>query len=80
VGLGPRVIDWAVVFGRDEEAHYRGRQFAPRVAVRLLRTRRPAHQLYDLWAWAPVSYAGLLWCASGKIFCGVSGHERESLP
>jgi hypothetical protein len=41
VGPGPRVRDWAVVFGGDEEAHYRGRRFAPRVAVRLLCTRRP---------------------------------------
>ena len=55
MGLGPHVIDWAVVFGGDEEAHYRGRRFAPCVAVRLLRTQRPARQLYDLWAWAPVS-------------------------
>jgi hypothetical protein len=55
VGPGPRVRDWAVVFGGDEEAHYHGRRFAPRAAVRLLRTRRPAHQLYDLWARAPVS-------------------------
>jgi hypothetical protein len=28
VGLGPRVSDWAVVFGGDEEAHYHGRRFA----------------------------------------------------
>lgn len=55
MGLGPRVIDWAVVFGEDEEAHYHERRFAPRVAVCLLRTRRPAHQLYDLWTRAPVS-------------------------
>jgi hypothetical protein len=56
VGLGPRVIDWAVVScGGDEEAHYRGRRFASRVAVRLFRTRRPAHQLYDLRTRAPVS-------------------------
>jgi hypothetical protein len=55
VGVGPRVIDWAVVFGGDEEVHYRGRRCAPRVAVRLLRTRRPAYQLYDLWTRAPVS-------------------------
>jgi hypothetical protein len=68
VGPSPRVRDWAVVFGGDEEAHYRGRRFAPRVAVRLLRTWRPAHQLYDLWAQAPMSEAGLLWCALGKIF------------
>jgi hypothetical protein len=55
VGLGPRVIDWSIVFGGDEEVQYYGQQFAPCVAVRLLRTRRPAHQLYDLWAQAPVS-------------------------
>jgi hypothetical protein len=55
VGLGPRVIDWAAAFGGDEEAHCRGRRFAHRVAVRLLCTRRPAHQLYDLWAQASVS-------------------------
>jgi hypothetical protein len=54
VGLGPHVIDWAVVpCGGDEEAHCRGRWFAPCVAVRLLCTRRPAHQLYELWARAP---------------------------
>jgi hypothetical protein len=28
VGLGPRVIDWVIVFGGDGEAHYRGRRFA----------------------------------------------------
>jgi hypothetical protein len=41
VGLGPHVRDWAVVFGGDEEAHYRGRWFAPRVAIHLLRTGDP---------------------------------------
>jgi hypothetical protein len=55
VGPGPRVRYWTVVLGKDEEVHYRGRRFAPRTAVCLLRTRRPAHQLYDLWARAPVS-------------------------
>jgi hypothetical protein len=55
VALGPHVIDWVVVCGGDEEAHYRGRRFAPRVVVRLLSTQRPAHQLYDLWTRAPVS-------------------------
>jgi hypothetical protein len=49
VGLGPRVRDWAVGFGGDEEA----RRFAPRVAVRLLRTWRPTPKEYDSWAWAP---------------------------
>jgi hypothetical protein len=56
VGPSPRVRDWVVVScGGDEEAHYRGRWFAPRMVVCLLSTRRPAHQMYDLWAQAPVS-------------------------
>jgi hypothetical protein len=66
VGLGPRVRDWTVVFGGDEEAHYRERWFAPRVSVHLLRTRRPAHQLYDLWVRAPVSETGPLFSAEMK--------------
>jgi hypothetical protein len=40
----------------------------------------PQHSCMTLWAWAPVSEAGSPWCASGEIFCGVSGRERESLP
>jgi hypothetical protein len=55
MGPGPHVRDWTVVFSEDGEAHYCGRQFSLRVPVRLPSTRRPAHQLYDLWAWAPVS-------------------------
>jgi hypothetical protein len=58
VGLGPRVIDWAVVScGGDEEAHYRERRFAfrARVVVRLFRTWSSAHNPYDPWAQAPVS-------------------------
>jgi hypothetical protein len=55
VGPGPRARGLAVGFGRDEEAHYRGRRFAPCVTVCLLRTRRPAPRLNDLWARAPVS-------------------------
>jgi hypothetical protein len=58
VGLGPRVIDWAVVScGGDEEARYRGRRFAFRACatVRLFRTKSLAHNTYDLWTWAPVS-------------------------
>jgi hypothetical protein len=58
MGSGPRVRDWTVVFGRDEEAHYRGRWLAPRVAVRLLSTQRPSHQLYDLWTQAPCHRLG----------------------
>jgi hypothetical protein len=41
VGPGPRVRDWVVVFGGDEEAHYCERWFALHVAVRLLSTRNP---------------------------------------
>jgi hypothetical protein len=63
VGPGPRVRDWAVVFGGDEEAHYRGRRFAPRVAVHLLRTLRPTPKEYDSWARAPVSETGPLFSA-----------------
>jgi hypothetical protein len=61
VGLGPRVIDWSVVScSGDEEARYHGRRFAlrARAVVRFFRTRRPALQLYDLWAQAPVSKTG----------------------
>jgi hypothetical protein len=60
VDPGPRVRDWAVVFGGDGEAHYRGRWHAPHTAVRLLRTRRPTPKEYDPWAQAPVIEAGLL--------------------
>jgi hypothetical protein len=60
VGSGPHVRDWAVASGGHGEAHYRGRRFASRVAVRLLSTRRLAHQFYDLWPLAPVLEAGSL--------------------
>jgi hypothetical protein len=75
VGPGPRVRGWSAAFGGDEEAQ----QFAPCVAVRLLRTRRPTPKEYDSWAWAPVSEAGPPWCVSGEIFCDVSGREWGSL-
>jgi hypothetical protein len=42
VGLGPRVIDWAIVScGGDEEACYHGRRFAllARAVVRFFRTK-----------------------------------------
>jgi hypothetical protein len=58
VGLGPRVIDWAVVSrGGDEEARYCGRWFTlrARVAVRFFCTRSSTHNPYDLWTRAPVS-------------------------
>jgi hypothetical protein len=85
VGPGSRVRGWAVVScGRDEEACYRGRRFAfrARATVRLFRTRSSAHNLYDLWTWAPCHRLGRLGvrCASVRISCSVSGRERESLP
>jgi hypothetical protein len=51
MGLGARVIDWAVVScGGDEETRYHGRRFAlqARAAVRFFRTRSSAHNPYDL--------------------------------
>jgi hypothetical protein len=74
-GPGPRARGWFAAFGGDEEA----RRFAPRVAVRLLRTWRPTPKEYDSWARAPVSEAGSPWCVSGEIFCGVSRREWGSL-
>jgi hypothetical protein len=62
-------------FDRDGEA----RRFAPRVAVRLLRTRRPTPKEDDSWARAPVPKVGSPWRASGKIFCGVSGRQWGNL-
>jgi hypothetical protein len=61
VGLGPHVIDWVVAScGGDKVVRYRGRRFAlqARAAVRFFRTRRPTHQLYDLWTRAPMSATG----------------------
>jgi hypothetical protein len=62
VGPGPRVRGWSAAFGGDEEA----RRFAPRVAVRLLCTRRPTPKEYDSWAQAPVLEAGPLLSAEMK--------------
>jgi hypothetical protein len=56
MGPGPRVRGWPAALGGDKEA----RRFAPRVAVRLLRTRRPTPKEDDSWARAPVSEAGPL--------------------
>jgi hypothetical protein len=63
VGLGPRVIDWAVVScGGDEEVRYRGWWFAfrAREVVRIFRTQSSAHNLYDLWTRAPCYRLGYL--------------------
>jgi hypothetical protein len=44
-GPGPRVRGWSAAFVGDEEARW----FAPCVADRLLRTRRPAPKEYYSW-------------------------------
>jgi hypothetical protein len=56
VGPGPRARGWPAAFGGDEEARW----FAPRVAVRLLRTRRPTPKENDSWARAPMLEASPL--------------------
>jgi hypothetical protein len=66
VGPGPRGRDWVVGFNGGEEARYRRRWRAPRVAVRLLRTQEPARQVHDMWAWAPMPEAGPLVAAKVK--------------
>jgi hypothetical protein len=73
MGPGPRVRNWAVGFGGDEEAHYRWRWLAPNAAVRLLRTRRPTPKEYDPWAQAPESEAGPLHSAELKRRTTVGG-------
>jgi hypothetical protein len=67
VGPGPRVRGQSAAFGGDEEA----RRFAPRVAVCLLRTRRPTPKEYDSWARAPVLEAGSLLSAEMKRHDGL---------
>jgi hypothetical protein len=62
MGPGPRVRDWAVGFDGDEEAW----RFAPRMAVRLLHTRRPTPKENDSWTQAPVSEVGPLLSAGMK--------------
>jgi hypothetical protein len=62
-----------------EAVRDRAWRFAPRVAVRLSRTQRSAHQLHDLWARAPMLDAGL----PGRpvhVRRDFPGHERGSLP
>jgi hypothetical protein len=66
VGPDPRVRYWAVVFGRGEEARYRGRRLAPHTAVRLFHTQSLTPKEYDLWARAPVLEAGPLLSAEMK--------------
>jgi hypothetical protein len=75
VGPSPHVRGWSAAFGGDEEA----RRFTPRVAVHLLRTRRPTPKENDSWARAPVPGAGSPWRASGEIFRGASGRQWGNL-
>jgi hypothetical protein len=66
-GPRPPCQGLAATFGGDEEARW----FAPRVAVRLLRTRILIPKEDDSWARAPVSEAGPLLSAEMKR-CGGS--------
>jgi hypothetical protein len=75
VGPGPHVRGWSAAFGGDGEA----RRFVPRVAVPLLRTRRPTPKEHDSWARAPVPEAGSPWRVSGEILCSVSGRQWANL-
>jgi hypothetical protein len=77
VGLGPRVIDRAVVScGGDEEARYRGRRFtfpAPKVQRTIRMTCGPGPSCHRL------GRLGIR-CVSVGISYSVLGRERESLP
>jgi hypothetical protein len=50
VGPGPRARDWAISFGGGEEAYYRRRWRTLHASIRLLRSRKPARQVHDMWA------------------------------
>jgi predicted alpha/beta hydrolase family esterase len=66
VSPGPCARDWAIGFGGGEEAHYRRRWCALHASVRLLRTQKPARQVHDKWAWAPMSEVGPLVAAKTR--------------
>ena len=66
MGLGPWARDWAVGFGGGEEVHYRRWWCTLHVSVRLLHTQKPAHQVHDMWAWAPMPEVGLLAAAKPR--------------
>jgi hypothetical protein len=66
VSLGPCARDWAVGFGGGEEAHYRRRWRALHASVCLLRTQKPARQVHDMWAWAPMPGVGPLVAAKTR--------------
>jgi hypothetical protein len=66
VGPSPCARDWAVGFGRGEEAHNCRRRRALHTSVRLLRTQKPARQVHDMWAWAPMPEVGLLVAAKTR--------------
>jgi hypothetical protein len=59
---------------RGEEA----RRFAPRAAVRLLRTRRPSHQPYDLWGRVPRHRLGAPVCFGGDFSWPFGARAEES--
>jgi hypothetical protein len=57
---GPCARDWAVGFGGGEVAHYRRRRRALHASIHFLRTQKPARQVHDMWAWAPMPEVGQL--------------------
>jgi hypothetical protein len=66
VGPGPCARDWGVGFGGGEETHYRRRRSTLHVSVHLLRAQKPALQVHDMWAWAPMPEVGPLVAAKTR--------------
>ena len=60
MGLGPRARDWAVGFGGAKRRTFTGGGVLLHASVRLLRTQKPARQVHDMWAWAPMPEVGPL--------------------
>jgi hypothetical protein len=76
VGPGTCARDWAVGFGGGEEAHYPRRWRALHASVHLRRTQKLAHQVHDMWAWAPMPEVGRLVAAKprGRATAGAKRH------
>jgi hypothetical protein len=66
VGPSPCARDWAVGFGGGEDAHYHRWRCALHASVRFLRTQKPARQVHDMWAWAPMPEVGPLVAAKTR--------------
>jgi hypothetical protein len=70
VDPGPHASDWTIVFGEDEGAHYRRRQFVPRGGSP---SQHSGPKEYDSWTQAPVSETGLLFSAEMERRTTVGG-------